>query len=135
MLSPKDKFIEWSRFCFVSLALILGLETALVVTNSVQRYDGFCLRYHMGKFPCTFSESIVYGISVVAPFSALLLTPIPGLLWGIAVGRLISFSLKLGRGTSFFLIFNLAIAGGILGHFIGARFPVFISIVVKILGI
>jgi hypothetical protein len=135
MLSPKEKFIEWSRFCFVSLALILGIETAWVVTKSVQRYDGFCHRYHMGKFPCTFSESIVFGISFLAPISALLLTPIPGLLWGIAVGRLTSFSLKLGRGTSFFLIFNLAIAGGILGYFIGARFPVFVGIIVKILGI
>jgi hypothetical protein len=134
MRSPTDKFLISSLCCFVVLALIIGISTALGIESAVSNYNGLCNGFHGEEFTCTLEESVsnsLFGWYLVTSF----LTPIPFFFWGIAVGRVVTSSMKLGRAITFFLTFSLAIISGIFGYFVGALFPIVIGEVVKILGI
>jgi hypothetical protein len=134
MRSPTDKFLISSLCCFVVLALIIGISTTLGIESAVSNYNGLCNGFHGEEFTCTLEESVsnsLFGWYLVTSF----LTPIPFFFWGIAVGRVVTSSMKLGRAITFFLTFSLAIISGIFGYFVGALFPIVIGEVVKILGI
>jgi hypothetical protein len=134
MRSPRDKFLLSSLYCFVVIALIIGISTTLGVKSAVSNYNGLCDGFRGEEFTCTLEESVNNSLSegyLVTCF----LTTIPFFFWGIAFGRVVISSMKLGRAIAFFLIFSLAIIAGIFGYFVGALFPIFIGEVVEIVGI
>jgi uncharacterized membrane protein YhaH (DUF805 family) len=123
MRSPRDKFLLSSLCCFVVIALIIVISTILGVKSAVSNYNGLCDGFHGEEFTCTLEESVsnsLFGRYIITSF----LTPIPFFFWGIAVGRVVISSMKLGRVIAFFLTFSLAIVAGIFGYFVGALFPI-----------
>jgi hypothetical protein len=134
MLNPKDKFKRSSLRCFVCLIFILGIETALGIASTVSSYDGFCYGFFDGEWPCTFGEVAVNNIFWMS-LSGCFLPPIPGIFWGIAIGRVLVSSKQLRPAISIILTFALAIVGGMLGFVVGIRFTDFLSGMVKVIGI
>jgi hypothetical protein len=134
MLKPRDRFIRSSRHCIVSFALILGIQIALGFAAAVSSYDGFCYGFTDGRFPCTLGERAVNEISFLSIIGCLL-TPIPFLLWGLALGQVIAASAQLRPLISGVLALALAIAGVPIGFLVGIQFVDVLRVIVKFIGV
>ena len=104
------------------------------VSSGISNYDGFCSGFLENRYRCTLGQSVV-DYMLFHYFLSLVLTPIPLFFWGMALGRVITSSMQLRSVNSAILTFTFAIAGGTLGYFVGALFPVLIGIVVTAIGI
>lgn len=134
MRSPRDKFLRSSFFCVLSIALILGIETVMGVSAAFSHYQGDCTSFQGETYPCSFDEKVMDEM-ILWYFLGWFLLPIPCFFWGISTGRAIALSLKLSRMFSGLLMLASAIAGGMIGYWIGRHWIEILLPVIRMMDI
>jgi hypothetical protein len=102
------------------------MQVTLGVVLTILHYKGYCQGLNVNYFSCTFIEAIVIKLFMLTPIN-IFIAPVPFIFWGVALGRIITSFMNLGRGFTVIFAIPIATGSGVFGFFCALFFPYALS--------